>query len=143
MSKRKKPEQTDWSDVNLKPLTLKDLRTLLQTRNVKDIPNKRSELEELLQKNTVEIEYEDSMTVKQLMAELKLRGLDDSTAKKDVYFQRLRGEIAAPPKKKIKKGPKKRKHRADGTKVFVSLYQKPVEKKQMMMKKKVMLIQKC
>jgi len=127
MSKRKKSDQTDWSEVDLKRLTLKDLRQLLQTREVKDIPNKRAEIEQVLKTTQVEIDYSEAMTMKQLVVELRLRGFDDSNARKETYLQRLRGEIAAPPKKKVKRGPKKRKHRAHGTKVFVSLYEKPAD----------------
>jgi len=100
MSKRKKSDQTDWSEVDLKRLTLKDLRQLLQTREVKDIPNKRAEIEQVLKTTQVEIDYSEAMTMKQLVVELRLRGFDDSNARKETYLQRLRGEIAAPPKKK-------------------------------------------
>jgi len=100
MSKRKKSDQTEWSDVDLKKLTLKDIKQLLVTREATDIPNTRAEMEQVLKTKSVEIDYSDEMTVKQFMPELRLRGLDDSNAKKDIILQRLRGEIAAPPKKK-------------------------------------------
>jgi len=128
MSKRKKPEQTYWSDVNIDVLPLKDLRVLLQNRKVGNLPGKRSELEALLTKKDVEIDYNDSFTIRQLQVELRLRGLDDTTAKKKVYLQRLRGEVAAPAKKKLRKGQrKKRQHKALGTKVHVAFYQSPID----------------
>ncbi|ETO22432.1 hypothetical protein RFI_14767 [Reticulomyxa filosa] len=128
MSKRKKSEQTQWSDVNLTSLSMKDLRILSQTRKLSNLPSKRAELEDLLTTKDVDIDYNDSMTVRQLQAELKLRGLDETTATKKVYLQRLRGEIAPPEKKRVKKVPKrKRRHKAWGAKIFVAMYQPPLD----------------
>jgi len=123
MSKRKKPDPEDWSEVKLKTLSTKDLRLLLQTRKEKNLPKKRNELEDKLKTKDVEIDYNEDMTTRQLLVELKLRGLDDSSATKKVYLKRLRGEIAAEPKKKNEK----KKHRAMGAKVFLTFYQSPME----------------
>jgi len=128
MSKRKKPESTDWSEVDLKRLNQKDLRVLLQTRGEKEIPTKRDKMEEAIKAKDVEIEYKEEMTGKQLCAELKLRGLDNTNAKKDILLQRLRGEIAAPPKIKVRRVPKKKKAKAYGANVHAALYLPPVDK---------------
>jgi len=124
MSKRKAADKLAWSDVKLKDLNLNQLKQLLWTRSVPKIPAKRAEMEELLKTKAVEVEYKDTMTAKQMQSELKLLGLDDSTAKKDVLLQRLKGEIAAPPKKGKKSG-RGKKHKAAGAKVFVTTFDDP------------------
>ncbi|ETO14830.1 hypothetical protein RFI_22538 [Reticulomyxa filosa] len=128
-NKRKKPETLAWSDIDLKRLTQLDMRVLLQSRGVtkKDLPTKREKIEELLKTKDIEIELKDELTANQLKAELKMRGLDFSPAKKDVLFQRLRGEIDAQPKKKAKRNPKKKKSRASDLEVHVPLYLPPID----------------
>jgi len=132
MSKRKKSDQTEWSDVDLKKLTLKDIKQLLVTREATDIPNTRAEMEQVLKTKSVEIDYSDEMTVKQFMPELRLRGLDDSNAKKDIILQRLRGEIAAPPKKKVKRAPKKKSLEPMELKYLFPCITNPLTKKKKM-----------
>jgi len=110
MAKRKKPDEMEWADVDIENLNLKDLKTLLQNRSMSNIPHRREDMEKMLKGCDVEIECQDWMTAKQLQAELRLRGLDDSNAKKVIYLKRLRGEVAAPALKKIKKGAKKKKN---------------------------------
>jgi len=124
MSKRKAADKLTWGDVKMKDLKLSQLKQLLWTRSVPKIPVKRSEMEELLKTKALEVDYKDSMTAKQMQSELKLLGLDDSPAKKDVLLQRLKGEIAAPPKKSNQSGRGKR-HRATGAKVFVTTFDDP------------------
>jgi len=109
MAKRKKPNEIEWKDEEIENLNLKDLKTLLQNRSMSNIPHRREDMEKMLKGCDVEIECQDWMTAKQLQAELRLRGLDDSNAKKVIYLKRLRGEVAAPALKKIKKGAKKKK----------------------------------
>ncbi|ETO26354.1 hypothetical protein RFI_10783 [Reticulomyxa filosa] len=111
MSKRKKAEGNDWSEVNFARLNAKDIRTLLQTRGAVDLPPKREQLEELLKTKDVEVEYKEEMTGKQLMAELKLRNLDNTNAKK--IKSKKRGE---------------KKTRATGVVVWVAMYLGPADK---------------
>jgi len=113
-------------------LTLKDIKQLLVTREATDIPNTRAEMEQVLKTKSVEIDYSDEMTVKQFMPELRLRGLDDSNAKKDIILQRLRGEIAAPPKKKVKRAPKKKSIEPMELKYLFPCITNPLTKKKKM-----------
>merc|ERR1719384_3082480 len=79
-------------------------------------------IEYLKEKYTVGLKEKfECLTCKELIVELRLRGLNDGPAKKDILVSRLKGEIdaSAPPPKKQKRGKK-----AKNT-VYVTLYTPP------------------
>lgn len=133
--KRDAPEQKEWNwedtvicgDDDTTSLLGEDIKALLLTRGCKSKKIKTKKENIKLLKNDFEVELEkefEAYTVKELLLELKLRGLNSNSAKKKELIQRLRGEIdatAPPPKKKQKRGGNfGRKKKSD--KVFVVAY---------------------
>eukprot|EP01083_Nonionella_stella_P075067 203848_1 len=135
--KRDKPEEKEWEweDTLLKDskdtkLLAEDVKQLLITRGEKkqNLKGKKVEMIEFL-KEKYDVELKDrfeDLTCKELVVELRLRGLYDGAAKKNILVQRLKGEIdaSAPPPKKAKRG---KKPKASVPKVFVPVYTPAVD----------------
>merc|ERR1712113_306988 len=96
-------------------------KQLLITRGEQkqNLKGKKAEMIEYLkEKYSVNLkEAFKNLTCKELIVELRLRGLNDTPAKKDLLIARLKGESddAEPPKKKKKRG-------KQGPKVYVAVY---------------------
>eukprot|EP01083_Nonionella_stella_P235256 827426_1 len=133
--KRDKPDEKEWEwedtelkDPNETPLLAQDIKQLLITRGEEKtkLKGKKSEMIEYLkEKYTVQLnEKFERLTCKELIVELRLRGLTDTPAKKDILIARLKGEREdEPPKKKQKRGKKAK----SGAKVYVAVYTPSVE----------------
>ena len=104
--KRDKPEEKEWSwkdtalaDPANTSMLAQDVKQLLITRGEKkqNLKGKKAEMIEYL-KDKYEVDLAEdikSLTVKELLVELRLRKLDDSSATKDILQKRLSGEIDA------------------------------------------------
>jgi hypothetical protein len=125
-NKRSSPDKDlDWKDTKLDELKLQDLHNLLKSRDMDVSGKKKEELIEILkEKGKVMIDDAENLTNVQLISELRLRGLNDEQAKKDVLIARYRGEDDQPPKKKQRVGKKKGKKPS----CWVALYFPPAEK---------------
>merc|ERR1712232_608564 len=102
-------EETQLKDSNDTPLLADDVKQLLLNRGEKskNLQGKKVDMIEFL-KEKYDVKLKDPIekfSVKQIIPELKLRGLNTITAKKSILIQRMKGEIDAtpPPKKKMKK----------------------------------------
>jgi len=117
--KRDRPEGKEWqwedtilADENSTTMLASDVKQLLLTRGEEKTNLKGKKIEVikyLKEKYTVDLkEPLTQLTVNELRAELRLRKLDDSQAKKDILIGRLKGEIESmsPPAKKAKRGRK-------------------------------------
>merc|ERR1712228_929912 len=116
-------DETQLKDSNNTPLKVEDVKQLLITRGEKkqNLKEKKCEMIEFL-KEKYDVSLNEplkDLTNKELLAELKLRGLNDIPAKKSILIQRINGEIdASPPKKKMKRAKKSKTN----NKVFVAVY---------------------
>lgn len=125
--KRDKPDGASWDETALMEMLAQDVRQLLVNRGEKkqSLKGKKAEMVGYLKEHyDVELKDDfDDLTVKELMVELRLRKLDDSSAKKDILIQRLRGEIDAPAPPEKKKRKRGRAAPKDATKkIYVTLY---------------------
>ena len=105
--KRDRPEAKEWQwedTVLADPegdtkMLASDIKQLLLTRGEKkqNLKGKKVDIIKYLkEKHTVELDEPlTDLTVKELQAELRLRKLDDSQAKKETLIKRLKGEIDA------------------------------------------------
>eukprot|EP01084_Bolivina_argentea_P214966 364910_1 len=116
---------TELKDANTTPLLARDVKQLLITRGEerKNLKGKKSEMIEYLkEKYTVQLNEEfEELTCKEIIVELRLRGLNDTPAKKCILIARLKGlrnETLEPPKKKQRRG---KKAKLDGI-VYVIVY---------------------
>jgi len=130
--KRDRPEAKEWQweDTELAneettTMLAQDVKQLLLTRGEKkqNLKGKKVDIIKYL-KEKYDVDLEEpltDLTVKELQAELRLRKLDDTQAKKDILIMRLKGEIDAtvPPPKRLKRGGKKTKA---NTQMFVVIY---------------------
>jgi len=117
--KRDRPEAKEWqwedtelADEETTSMLAQDVKQLLLTRGEEktNLKGKKIDIIKYLkEKYTVDLDEPlSNLTVKELQAELRLRKLDDTQAKKDILVKRLKGEIEsmAPPSKKAKRGRK-------------------------------------
>ena len=102
--KRDRPDAKEWrwedtelADEEMTSMLSTDVKQLLLTRGEKkqNIKGKKVDIIKYLkEKYDVELtEPLGDLTVKELQAELRLRKMDDTQAKKDILIQRLKGEI--------------------------------------------------
>jgi hypothetical protein len=125
--KRSSPDSqsVDWKDTQIEELKRVDLDNLLKSREIETEtqPKNKEEIIALLkQKGTVMLENIENLTNVQILSELRLRGLNDDNAKKDILLARYRGEDNQPPRKKQRIGKRGKK-----SLVYVALYFPPTQ----------------
>jgi len=126
-NKRASPDaQTvEWKDTKIDDLTRKDLEKLFKSRHMEFKGLNKDEMVDKIKKDgDVIIDNPESLTNVELIAELRLRNLNDEASKKETLLARYRGEDEEPPRKKQRVGKKPRGKRAS---CYVTLYTPPTK----------------
>jgi len=114
-NKRASPDaQTvEWKDTKIDDLTRKDLEKLFKSRHMEFKGLNKDEMVDKIKKDgDVIIDNPESLTNVELIAELRLRNLNDEASKKETLLARYRGEEEEPPRKKQRVGKKTKRKKS-------------------------------